>query len=253
MSAPLPGNFLLPADRELGHLERLTGPLEVIERVERALRWGAARREFRAGISELDTLAVSRESIDEWSRKTFRHLSDVFYEVLEVVARPEFVSAVRADLEAQRAELNAFLSPLNVGAQADWALVALQLTFDALKPHIAGAKIPPREELEAQLSSLDFAGPMGASMRVACFLTWVLEAARAGQAPSARHATFVGLAFVEAVTMLTAIARELGTNLDPTPYLLSPREAVAREGLLRLLALPRDESFNSFLGPPPVR
>lgn len=226
-------------------MERLVATLTTEARVDVLVRLNVARVALREGVSELATLRLTKESIDEWSRRVFRSFSDAYFELIGVLASDASIDAARADIEVQRADLRAFLSPHRVAFQADWSLVATQLAFDALKPFIRNVKLPTRAEFDAALSSVDFAGPYGASLRVMCFLTHVLDAARNGERASERHLALVGLAFLDAVTMVTSLSRELGASLDPTPYLVESRDTAARDALLRLLALPRDDAFNA--------
>lgn len=245
MSAPLPGLMLLPARRELTLMERAVGSLPVEQRAEMLLRFELARKTVTDSLAELATLPL--QGIDDWSRRTFRALNHAYLDVIAVLGTPGVVQTLRSELGAQREEVLAFLRPLIVETQADWAFVTLQLALDALLPQVSSASLPARTELERQLAEVDFAGPVGASVRTACFLTLILESARAGEPVGERHARYAALAFLNARTLRDVLASELGVALDPTPFLAVSRGEAAREALLRLLALPRDEAFNQVL------
>lgn len=58
---------------------------------------------------------------------------------------------------------------------------------------------------------------------------------------------YAALAVLNARTLRDLLASELGVALDPSPFLAASRGEAARDALLRLLALPRDEAFNRAL------
>ena len=230
MSMLLPARMTLLADRELAHLHALVVqqhlPTEVLE---------AARGVARASLAELRTSSLAPDAIDAWSRKTLPSVLMSVAPLFKQASLSTLLVQLDQDLDLQRAELRAFLLPVDAAVHADFALVLVQLVLAAAQ---RDASQQAFESLDvAQLvARADAASADGAPLRIISFLTLALEDARSGVPVGSRHADYARLAFMDAVQLQRSLALTPAASaaLDPVPFLPWSREDIARDALKRL-------------------